>query len=516
MRDFHGSGPALNRQTPAPKLPSVFSASSSHAAEGSEISATTARYIAASHSTVKRRRQDAPIAVPSKRGCKGDALKIDTNSSASTAYTRDKTAASSVGPRESLLRTWNDIHFACFSDTVPVLPLTVEKIAAVACRFKAGGYRSFPNYMSRMKSMHIEIGYDWSAQLQHEEKAAIRSVLRGIGPARQTAEMGLDAVHGLKLGDECIVAGGPMAPGRLFDVASFFLLREIEASLALLSHVTLNQTSKVITLRLPVSKTDPRALGCTRSWGCVCDDDMTVPCPYHAVLSQRLLLRDMCNRLKLHENEIPLFPSAIGEVVQKRMVVDTVESVASRLGLSVFNEAGDRLFGGHIFRIVGARRLASIGIEEHVICLLARWSSSVVLRYIKEAPLTQVTTQYKEKAAAHGEDKLSLGLRIDTVLQMVRQLAEGHEKQNLELASLQKSVLGSAYVVNKASGIWHACTGQLPDHPSLWSTACGWKYASSFFARENILHESVPWHQICERCLPCVRRQRQHDVVSTD
>ena len=41
-----------------------------------------------------------------------------------------------------------------------------------------------------------------------------------------------------------------------------------------------------------------------------------------------------------------------------------------------------------------------LGVELVVIALLARWASSVVLRYAAEAPLAQLTDTYKQKLQA--------------------------------------------------------------------------------------------------------------------
>ena len=63
----------------------------------------------------------------------------------------------------------------------------------------------------------------------------------------------------------------------------FFMLRELEGSLAMRSHVKLNRRELTLTWSLPVSKTDPEARGCTRTWGGICPSP-TAPvtmCPYH-------------------------------------------------------------------------------------------------------------------------------------------------------------------------------------------------------------------------------------------
>eukprot|EP00971_Amphidinium_carterae_P235079 4664968-Amphidinium_carterae.1 len=45
------------------------------------------------------------------------------------------------------------------------------------------------------------------------------------------------------------------------------MLREIEASWSLWHHVTLDRTENSVSWFLPTSKTDPQALGCTRTGG---------------------------------------------------------------------------------------------------------------------------------------------------------------------------------------------------------------------------------------------------------
>ena len=45
------------------------------------------------------------------------------------------------------------------------------------------------------------------------------------------------------------------------------------------------------------------------------------------------------------------------------------------------------MYGGHSMRIGGAQGLSRAGIETFVIALLARWGSSAVYGYIREAPL---------------------------------------------------------------------------------------------------------------------------------
>eukprot|EP00971_Amphidinium_carterae_P030469 599430-Amphidinium_carterae.1 len=56
----------------------------------------------------------------------------------------------------------------------------------VSAAFKAGGYRSYTNYLYRAKERHIELGYMWTAELELYAGRCKRSVLRGLGPGKQS------------------------------------------------------------------------------------------------------------------------------------------------------------------------------------------------------------------------------------------------------------------------------------------------------------------------------------------
>ena len=57
------------------------------------------------------------------------------------------------------------------------------------CMMKALGYRSFSNYVSRIKELHILEGHVWTAQHAMEAAQGNRSVTRGQGPPRQSAPL---------------------------------------------------------------------------------------------------------------------------------------------------------------------------------------------------------------------------------------------------------------------------------------------------------------------------------------
>ena len=189
-------------------------------------------------------------------------------------------AASSIASRRSLLARWVEFHSLWFGGAVPVFPITGCSLIAVSAMFKSGHYRSFANYLSRAKEQHIELGHAWTDHLDRIGRRCCRSVLRGIGPARQSAAYSVPDVFNLGLGYEPLVVSGPVAPGLVMILSAFFLLREVEAARAQLKHVAVDCVRREICWTLPVSKTDQMALGQHRVWGCVCDGEATSACPF--------------------------------------------------------------------------------------------------------------------------------------------------------------------------------------------------------------------------------------------
>ena len=74
-------------------------------------------------------------------------------------------------------------------------------------------------------------------------------------------------------------------------LASVCLLREVEASTAVVSAWTFDHEAMEVTWMLPPSKSDHLALGATRTWGCLCD----IPnfcCSYHLAVEHITALTD--------------------------------------------------------------------------------------------------------------------------------------------------------------------------------------------------------------------------------
>jgi hypothetical protein len=252
---------------------------------------------------------------------------------------RDRDAASGRNARISLIKTWTDFHLTARQVHGPIvpaepLPLTPIGLEYAASFFKAGGYRSYPNYLSAMRIMHIEHGHDWTAQLDIMARWTTRSVLRSIGPARQSQAFNLAEVVKLQRPQDPLVTDGPKWPLEAVLLGSVFLLREAELAAAKANHLTFDDRAMEVTWSLASSKSDPQALGTSRTWGCLCGIP-TLPCPFH--LAKELLSKSMLwaedEGCTLAETfDLPFFPTAQKGVATKAKYVETFEKVASLTG----------------------------------------------------------------------------------------------------------------------------------------------------------------------------------------
>ena len=309
------------------------------------------------------------------------------------AYETDKLAATSVGPRASQVATWGKFLNLWHGEIMPSVPVEPADIAHVGCIMKSRGYRSFANYISAIKQDHVRAGYPWTHQHELEAKQGVRSVTRGQGPPRQSAPLVVDDVVSLCIGSCAVVAGGPVNLIGTIFIGAAFLLREIELSYARLSHIRFNRSKLRVSLDLPVSKTDPTAVGCTRVWGCTCQDfEIANDCVYHAAVAHVAAVHAV---LGIASDDplaqaLPLFPDSSGETVSKASVVMTIEHLASLLEEPLHDAQGLRRFGGHSMRVTGAQWLGLLGFGVEHVKTFGRWASDTVVRYIGEAHVSDL------------------------------------------------------------------------------------------------------------------------------
>ena len=172
------------------------------------------------------------------------------------------------------------------------------------------------------------------------------------------------------------------------------MCREREMNLAECKHLRLDESRLTISWTLPKTKLDPRALGTTRTWGCVCDNDPAVACPFHALRDQLISCRALAVDLSLDFSSLPLFPTDRGTRVKDAAAVRTITLLATALGLpTVCPNNGNPLFGGHSLRTGGASALAELGISLLRIQAMGRWHSDLVIRYAGEKSTSGITLE---------------------------------------------------------------------------------------------------------------------------
>ena len=107
------------------------------------------------------------------------------------------------------------------------------------------------------------------------------------------------------INDKIHKPGYPARPGATAVMATFWLLRDLEATTAEFQDLSIDKVAKRVALLLSMSKNDPRALGCDRTWGCICDGvENPAACPYHAALD----LQQFVQRVFPHDHLQPGFP----------------------------------------------------------------------------------------------------------------------------------------------------------------------------------------------------------------
>ena len=491
------------------------------------------------HPPFAQRRLDEPVIRFTRRGTTTDALaalKVQGVTALVDVLYEGRYSKSATASNLSLLKTWQHFHDQAFAHEhplVPYLPLTARILVIIGALFKAGGYRSYPNYVAIVKSRHIDAGHEWSHMLQHTSSWITRSVLRGIGPERQSCCFDVQRLFALPRTSAPLVIMGPSNPYHLSLLAVLFLLREIEVTTARVGAWSLSDVDQTITWHLPASKSDHLALGVQRTLPCMCGLE-ALPCPYHLALEHIQWLRSSGHP---DEDSSPLFPTSTGAVASKRSVVLTFEVIGTLCGQPLLSDHGLRLFGGHTPRVTGAQLYAQLGLEVNKIRLLARHSGDTILRYVQDAPLKSILADLgiaaRLKATSSSTRSVTLSSkdsrRITTLEATVEELNRTLQAQAVELDSLNEAASSKpilTFIQNDTTATIHQSSPKY-----FGRTRCGITFdGPTFRARRQKAAATytvvpgvtdMPCDLICERCLPAEHKAAKerdliHDEVSGD
>ena len=421
-------------------------------------------------------------------------------------------ATTSHGPYASRERTWESIAMAAgFTEPFAMSP---DLIYSVMGAMDKAGYRSAELYMEVAKQRFISEGGHWSSQLVLAAKLAKRACQRGRGPAKQAQPLPLSEVAALRDGSAPLACGGPEFAIRATLLASWWLLREIEASNALLEHIQVDTDAQVVNWRLPSSKADWRALGATRTHTCACSEQVGASlCPYHLMMNQ-------INWARRH-NSAYLFFTKGGQQTTKAGWAALFEAIAKQLKLEIIGPTGLRKFTGHSARASGAVHMARTQIELWRIQLFGRWGSEIFKQYVRDAPLEQLHSLAQEVSL-----KASLAAakaELTAILETTREAQAVHTclaKQPVSsymdceaAAQIEPPVPPPAtndiiYVRNRAQrgkvhlGDRHGDT--LPHY--LWRTKCSW-----YFARGAADYALLPEEPAGPKCSKCFTHPEQDE-----
>ena len=332
-----------------------------------------------------------------------------------------------------------------------------------------------------------------------------------MGPARQSEPLDFEGTLKLKLPIEPIVHKGPLNSHAVNVLGTMFRTREIEAPMARRRHLTLDHEARKVVWKLPVSKTDPQARGCERSWNCICihDAEVYAGCPYHIAKDHMKLLEDRFGPMK-PKDDTPLFPTADGSFVTADAMLALIEELATMLGMPLVDKHGRRIYGKHSWRAAGAVYLTRIGLQVYKIQLLARWASPLITHYARLAPLKTLSTEMKSALAK--QSKRDSSERMKETMKKVKKSVDEHiVKVKAEVERLESMIREAEakrnptkYLKNRVTGISHLILSSVEEVGSEAITHCGWTYAHK---KVEVLTTAPKFKQhACDTCVGPLKR----------
>jgi len=178
--------------------------------------------------------------------------------------------------------------------------------------------------------------------------------------------------------------------------------------------------------------------------------------------------------------DLPLSPNAQGITVDKFDVIEMVELLARKLHLPLVGQDSRKAYGGHVFRVSGARHLAKIGIAIPVI------KTGIVDKKPETCESIEVAQQKKkrrtetlafllvaiEEAAAHAGVAEAAAEAAHDEIQAFKDRLFALETQSFYMPELGVNDSGLGAVHRNLSAL-------APETPDLWRTACGRRYGKA-------------------------------------
>ena len=383
--------------------------------------------------------------------------------------------------------------------TKDIYPITPYKIKLLGGTLKESGYKAAHLYLGELKLMAVEQGQHWSDLLERTLKLSKLAVVRASGPKKKAPEVQVAEGTGqfFMAEDSTTDKLKVNLAKELFEFGVIWMLREVELAQLLKEHIAMNPLTKLVSLTLPVSKTDQMGKGTLRVLQCLCKNGCEPACPYKVTKN----LVDGMERLKLDSP----FVTKDGKKATKAQIVKDWKSLYGN-GVT-----------GHSARRTGALRYIKCQWPLAQVAYLGRWRSSVIYDYAAEAlESLPVNNSFAfQSGAKETQEKNMPNVEQMTKIEEVRahlsvEIAAMKANQEATLKALDAEVeamkqRGQArgdrlptYVQAKLSKIVHTNL-DLPNcsPPHTWKTMCGWAYFKSDF----VFVTKADGLTLCKKCL---------------
>lgn len=410
----------------------------------------------------------------------------------------DFQAKSSRAPKESRRRTVREL--LRMDPAAEGFKLNVESLQNLAAALKEARYKSAVIYLTEAKLVHVERGWEWSAQLDRYFKLCKASLSRAKGPSKKAPEVP-EFVRKIPPPKDVSWRTKVVFAYELFLLATVWMLREIEVSSLTTNSFLLDHMGKKVTIDLLVSKSDQDAVGVKRTLQCVCASAKCEwDCPF------RVTLDVVCKVEKFNGTGSQLCIRRDRKAVTKYSLV------------SAWCTVFQMKVGGHSGRRSGALHYVRLGWTLPQIAFLGRWKSNIVVEYAQEA-LELAPVNDKESKHRTSPSQTTKGTEVWEQIEACQKNLKKEVKWVKE--ELSKSKDAVEVMAKKFEEVSEKNGGHLPpwvrsgssktthrngsfistSPPFTWRTVCGWYYASSNFTFTDVEGDNL--------CLKCKAAQEQ-------
>ena len=402
------------------------------------------------------------------------AQEVKKSSNALREFDDQFSSSSSRAPKESRRKLVKEI-LETFSGKGQALPLTSKTFKYLGAVLWKANYKSAELYLVEAKLMHVEMGYDWTSQLDLMMKRCKRGAARDRGPRNKAPEV--DKARRLKMKKTTLPRGVKVLyPKELFTFAMVWMLREAELSKFSREDITIKEDKKYVQLRWRKSKMDQKGFGVTRVLACLCDGAVCESeCPFR-------VSKDLLQKVKVadpNSKSLCLLRGA-KEKASKGQIV------------KAWSTAYSMKVTGHSARRSGALNYIRNGWTIPQVAYLGRWSSSIIYSYAQEAletlPVNSRNQHFGPTAQMAFDENGRIAEAKSHVESLELEIAEFKRDSKNTLKVLKKEVDdlnknfgtkrdGPPRVQGLQSGLVHENNTPITSVPPLyWRTKCGWSF----------------------------------------